>query len=110
VRDDDVVEKTGDGLARVSRVGHVRIAALAPLSRSTFLTGHRVGVCAGFVCVSCARASLCLEASEKSVLNEKKSLTKSPYPRAASFSDLKGFHPFRLFSCLRAPPGTQTLV
>jgi hypothetical protein len=47
VRDDDVVEKAGDGLARVSRVGRVRIAALALfLSRASILTGHRDGLCA----------------------------------------------------------------
>ena len=44
VSDDDVVEKAGDGLARVSRVGRVSIAALPLfLSRASFLTGHRVG-------------------------------------------------------------------
>jgi hypothetical protein len=37
VSDDDVVEKAGDGLARVSRVGRVSIAALPLfLSRASF--------------------------------------------------------------------------
>jgi len=44
VSDDEVVEKAGDGLARVSRVGRVSIAALPLfLSRASFLNGHRVG-------------------------------------------------------------------
>ena len=56
VRDDDVVEEAGDGLAPVCRVSRVRIAALALfLSRASFLTGHRVVRVDGFVCVSCAR-------------------------------------------------------
>ena len=41
VRDDDVVEKAGDGLARISRVS---IAALArPLARASLHTERRVG-------------------------------------------------------------------
>ena len=52
VRDDDVVEKAGDGLARVSRVGRVRIAALALfLSRASFLTGLAEGVVCASLCV-----------------------------------------------------------
>ena len=56
VSDDEVVGKAGDGLARVSRVARVRIAALALfLSRASFLTGHCVGREDGFVSVLCAR-------------------------------------------------------
>jgi hypothetical protein len=55
VRDDDVVEKAGDGLTRVGRVSRVSIAALALfLSRASFLTGHRVGEWTVWVRVVCA--------------------------------------------------------
>ena len=66
VSDDGVVENARDSLARVGRVGRVRIAALALfLSRASFLTGHGVGRVDGFVCASVVCASLCVEASER---------------------------------------------
>ena len=65
VSDDQVVGEADDGLARVSRVGRVSLAALALLlPRASFLTGHRVGCVDGFVSASCA-SLLCLEASQK---------------------------------------------
>ena len=60
VRDDDVVEKAGDGLARVS------IAALTLLlSHTSFHTERRVGRQRGGCCVRVVCPSLCVEASEK---------------------------------------------
>ena len=57
VRDDDVVEKAGDGLARVSRVGRVSIAALPLfLSRASFpflpdiALEERMVLCASCAC------------------------------------------------------------
>ena len=51
VRDDVVVEKTGDGLARVG----IAAALALCLSRASFLTGNRFGRVEGVVCASCAR-------------------------------------------------------
>jgi hypothetical protein len=55
VSDDQVVGEAEEGLARVSRVGRVSLAALALLlPRASFLTGHCAGRVDGFVSPSCA--------------------------------------------------------
>ncbi len=61
VRDDDVVEKAGDGLARVSRVGRVSIAALALfLSRASFPFLPDIAFAEWIVCVRVVCVSLCV--------------------------------------------------
>ena len=57
VRDYDVVEKAGDGLARVD----IAAALFLFLSRASFFTGHRVGRQTWMV--PCARVVVCVVAS-----------------------------------------------
>ena len=96
VRDDDVVEKAGDGLARVSRVGRVSIAALPLfLSRASFpflpdIALEEWMVCVRVVCVSlCVVVCLDVEASQKALFlgaaeNEKSLTKKAPSARQLS--------------------------
>ncbi len=61
VSDDDVVEKAGDGLARVSRVGRVSIAALPLfLSRASFPFLPDIALEEWMVCVRVVCVSLCV--------------------------------------------------
>ena len=61
VSDDDFVEKAGDGLARVSRVGRVSIAALPLfLSRASFPFLPDIALEEWMVCVRVVCVSLCV--------------------------------------------------